>query len=136
MGFLRQTANSKPTDRTSAWVGALCARLSRFLLLLAAVEVFTMPLTQHLWTWDHFLQGGQDFELGLLVIVTCLCLVLLRAQHSRQGLKVLLAIRRLFLFIFVRQALVRLMREVQLSVSPPKSECCPASALYTLPLQI
>jgi len=36
--------------------------LSRLLLTVAAIELVTMPLTQHLWTWDHFLQGGQDFR--------------------------------------------------------------------------
>ncbi len=42
-----------------------------------------MPITQGIWSWDKFLHGGQDFELGLLIIVTCLCLVLLRVQQNR-----------------------------------------------------
>lgn len=71
---------------------SVCLCGSRLLLLLAAVEVITMPLTQHLWTWDGFLRGGRDFELGLLMIVTFLCFVLLRAQQSRQRLGSLLAI--------------------------------------------
>jgi hypothetical protein len=66
-----------------------CARLSRLLLLLVAVELVTMPLTQHLWTWDGFLHGGEDFELGLFMAVVCICLVLLRAQHGRQLLPLL-----------------------------------------------
>lgn len=70
----------------------VCAYVSRVLLLLVAIEVVTMPITQHLWTWDKFLHGGQDFELGLLAIVTCLCFVILRTQHSRQSLGLLLAI--------------------------------------------
>ncbi|HUB17778.1 MAG TPA: hypothetical protein VL990_04030 [Acidobacteriaceae bacterium] len=69
----------------------VCARLSRLLLLLIAVELITMPLTQHLWTWDGFLHGGQDFELGLFMIVVCVCLGLLRAQHGRQRISRLLA---------------------------------------------
>jgi hypothetical protein len=72
----------------------VCARLSRLLLLLVAVELLTMPLTQHLWTWDGFLHGGQDFEFGLFMIVICLCLALLRAQHSRQRVRLLLALRQ------------------------------------------
>lgn len=71
-----------------------CARLSRLLLLLIAVELLTMPLTQHLWTWDGFLHGGPDFELGLFMIVVCVCLFLLRAQDGRQCLSLLFAICR------------------------------------------
>jgi hypothetical protein len=60
---------------------AVC--LSRVLLLLVAIESITMPITQGVWSWDKFLHGGQDFELGLLIIVTCLCFVLLRVQQNR-----------------------------------------------------
>lgn len=80
----------------------LCADLSRLLLGFAFIELLTMPITQHFWTWDHFLQGGQDFELGLFVIVTCLCLVLLRAQHCRQKIRYLLAFCRFFALPFRR----------------------------------
>lgn len=80
-------------SRAKRNLGQVCATLSRFLLLLATIELITMPLTQQVWTWDHFLHGGQDFEFGLLTIVTCLCLGLLRAQHCRQGIKILLAVR-------------------------------------------
>jgi hypothetical protein len=48
-----------------------------------AVEALTMPITQGIWSWDKFLHGGQDFELGLLMIVSCLCLVLLRVQENK-----------------------------------------------------
>jgi hypothetical protein len=75
----------------------LCVDLSRLLLGFAFIELLTMPITQHLWTWDHFLRGGQDFELGLFVIVTCLCLVLLRAQHCRQTIRHLFAFCRVLL---------------------------------------
>ncbi|MFY9745803.1 MAG: hypothetical protein WBH45_00705 [Acidobacteriaceae bacterium] len=97
----RVTVNSKAI---SMWPGQfafanstqVCAWLSRLLLALAAIELVTMPLTQHLWTWDRFFHGGQDFELGLFVIVSCLCLVLLRAQHCRLGIRFLLALQRFF----------------------------------------
>lgn len=84
--------------------------LSRLLLLLVAVELVTMPLTQYLWTWDGFLHGGQDFELGLFMIVVCLCLVLLRAQHGRQGISLLPAIRRRLLRASHRRQWSRMMR--------------------------
>lgn len=60
---------------------AVC--LSRILLLIIAVQALTMPITQGLWTWDKFLHGGQDFELGLLITLTCLCLILLRVQQNK-----------------------------------------------------
>ena len=72
--------------------------LSRILLCVVALELLTMPVTQGLWTWDKFLHGGQDFELGLLVIVTCLCLLLLRAEQSKLYLGMLVLIRAFLLF--------------------------------------
>jgi hypothetical protein len=54
-----------------------------------------MPFTQGLWSWDKFLHGGQDFELGLLIILTCLCLVLLRVQQSELCLRRGLVLRAL-----------------------------------------
>lgn len=86
-------------------------RLSRLLLLLVTLELLSMPVTQLLWTWDGFLHGGQDFELGLFVIVSCLCLVLLRAQHGRQKVRLLLAVCRFRLGTLIGSALFRLLRE-------------------------
>ncbi|MFP5229800.1 MAG: hypothetical protein ACLGXA_19475 [Acidobacteriota bacterium] len=80
--------------RVIAHAAEACVQLSRLLLLVIAIEVITMPLTQQLWTWDGFLRGGQDFELGLFMIMVCLCLGLLRAQDGRQRVRVLLALRR------------------------------------------
>lgn len=95
----------------------ICVDLSRLLLGLAFVELLTMPLTQHLWTWDRFLRGGQDFELGLFIVVSCLCLVLLHAQHCRQTIGRLLA--------FFRVGLLPLRRSLfRLSFAPV---CVPAS---------
>lgn len=73
--------------------------LSRILLCVVALELLTMPVTQGLWTWDKFLHGGQDFELGLLVIVTCLCLLLLRAEQSKLYIGMLVLIRAFLLFL-------------------------------------
>jgi len=74
---------------------AVC--LSRLLLLFVAIEAVTMPITQGIWSWDKFLHGGQDFELGLLMILTCLCLVLLRVQENRSRVGWLTVIRALLL---------------------------------------
>lgn len=74
---------SKGTTRVLVWVG-------RVLLILTTVSLLTAPLTQHLWTWDHFLHGGQDFELHTLVILTFLCLVLVLCKQLKWSADVLL----------------------------------------------
>jgi len=43
-----------------------------------------MPVTQYLWTWDHFLHGGRDFELSALMALSLFCLVLVLAKHCKQ----------------------------------------------------
>jgi hypothetical protein len=80
----------------------MCAWLSRLMLLLVAIELVTMPLTQQLWSWDGFGRGEQDFELGLFMVVACVCLSLLRAQHCRQRISLLLVIVR-YLFEAFRE---------------------------------
>lgn len=50
-------------------------RISRLVLLSVCGFSLIAPLTQHLWTWDRFLHGGQDFETGLLLILTSVCLI-------------------------------------------------------------
>jgi hypothetical protein len=83
--------------RVNAWFqgAGFAVRLSRLLLLLVSIELATMPITQGLWTWDRFLHGGQDFELGMMIIFSCLCLILLHAEQSRCDLGLLVAIRAL-----------------------------------------
>lgn len=45
-----------------------------------------MPLTQYFWTWDRFLHGGQDFELGALMVLTNIALgLVLSICRSRRG---------------------------------------------------
>ena len=122
----------------NAWldIGWVCGWLSRVLLLLVAVELITMPITQHFWTWDQFLHGGQDFEMGLLMVVTCLCFVLLRTQHCRQNLGLLLAIGRLRLRVLQRRERVRLLQFRQLSADPDDPLSNIFSCLPALPLLI
>jgi len=71
----------------------------RLLLILAAVSLLTMPLTQHIWTWDHFLRGGQDFESGMLILVTILCLAVLLSQLCKRHVDLLFAARSLLAFL-------------------------------------
>lgn len=114
----------------------ICVDLSRLLLGLAFIELLTMPLTQSLWTWDGFLRGGQDFELGLFIIVSCLCLVLLRAQHTRQRVRLLLALRSLVVLLF-RPTLRRILPAMaHLQVAPDDLPRLPLPPGSALPLRI
>lgn len=126
VGFLRLSA--------SLDAGWLCSCLSRAVLLLVAVELITMPLTQHYWMWDKFMHGGQDFELGLLMVVTCVCFALLRAQHCRQNLRWLLAMGTFLLLTIQRRDPIRLQRfgRVPADADDPLSDG--PAVLQSLPL--
>jgi hypothetical protein len=65
--------------------------IARVLLTLTAISLITMPVTQHLWTWDHFLHGGRDFELSTLMILSFLSLVLVLSKSLKQGIDSLLS---------------------------------------------
>lgn len=116
--------------------GWTCSRLSRMLLLLAGIEVITMPLTQHLWTWDKFLHGGQDFELTMLMIVSCLCFVLLAAQRCRLNLRLLPAIGAFCSLMLRRPKPLRLLRSRRLSTDAKHWLSGSLSAFRCLPLLI
>ncbi len=74
--------------------------IGRILLVFAAVELISMPLTQYAWTWDHFLRGGTDFESSLLFLVVCIGLLLVLRYHYRQGENLCVPRRRLSLPVF------------------------------------
>jgi hypothetical protein len=67
--------------------------VSRCLLVLTAISLITMPITEHLWTWDRFLQGGWDFELSSIVLLSFLCLVMVLARCYKYCVDVLLFAR-------------------------------------------
>jgi len=112
-----------------------CVRLSRLLLVLVAIELLTMPITQHIWTWDGFLHGGQDFELGLFTIVVCLCLVLLRVQHGRQRLRLFLAVSRFLRGVLRWRDSARMIEAGSVEVRPDPHPSRFATG-FTVPLQI
>ena len=62
----------------------LYANMGRLLLLLAALVLITLPVTQQIWTWDRFLHGGHDFETSVLLILITLCLVLVLVRCGNQ----------------------------------------------------
>lgn len=65
--------------------------IARALLILTAISIITMPVTQHLWTWDRFLHGGRDFELSTLMILSVLGLVLVLSKNLKQCIDSLLS---------------------------------------------
>jgi hypothetical protein len=65
-------------------------RAGRALLLLNVIVLILSSFTEHLWTWDRFLRGGQDFELSLLALLAFFCLILVLAQHFRRSVSELL----------------------------------------------
>jgi hypothetical protein len=76
-----------------SWLSVICGRI---LLSIAFLLLALMPITEHLWTFDRFLLGGPDLELGLFALISILCLVVVISRHRRQGLAVLLAVHQFF----------------------------------------
>jgi hypothetical protein len=70
-------------DNASSFVARAPEAVGRVLLILAAIELISMPWTQFAWTWDHFLHGGMDFESNLLFLVICLGLLLVLRHLCR-----------------------------------------------------
>lgn len=65
-------------------------RAGRILLIINIVLLIASSFTEHLWTWDRFLRGGQDFELSLLALIAFFCLILVLAQYFRRRMSDLL----------------------------------------------
>jgi len=114
----------------------VCAGIGRFLLMLIGVSLIVMPLTQHIWTWDRFLHGGQDFEFGVFAILTALCLVLLLAQHCKQSVNLLLGAWHRLSFLFRDRVSIGTMRSETMPALRSERESSPALNIYNLPLQI
>lgn len=122
--------------RAALDAGRLCLCMSRAVLLLVAVELITMPVTQHYWMWDKFMHGGQDFELGLLMAVTCVCFVLLRTQICRENLGLLLAMGTCLLLVLQRRDPSRLARFGRVTVDARDALSGGPSAFHGRPLRV
>ncbi len=135
-GLLNRTSNTNHSNpnvftraaRAFAWIG-------RVLLMLTAILLVTTPLTQYIWTWDHFLHGGQDYELSTLMVLAFLSLVLVLAQHRKQSLDLLFAARRQSSFLSRASLAPIALAGVLWTLS---SECgaSPGLEQFGLPLQI
>jgi hypothetical protein len=87
-GKSRGAALSSRLDRGSQY-GERTRRLGearmfacRAVLVLTALLISLMPLTEHLYRWDKFLQGGSDVEFGILCLLLFAGLVLLIAHRA------------------------------------------------------
>jgi hypothetical protein len=106
-------------------------------LLLTAIVILLMPLTEYFWDFDKFLRGGQDFELGLLFIGTILCLAMVLLQHGKCAVNLSLSMRKWLSFVFRRDDRLASGSFIGLAASRYAIAVpCPALSRYRLPLQI
>lgn len=123
---------SRPNRNVVTHVARVFAGRCSILLWLTAILLVTTPLTQRIWSWDHFLHGGQDYESSALVILAFLCLVLVLAQHCKQSVGLLFAAQRQSSFapdpMLSGAALVGMSSTERMASS--------ALEMYSLPLQI
>ena len=110
--------------------------IGRLLLTLAAFSLMTMPITEHLWAWDHYLDGGRDFEFGVIELLIILCLVLVLTGYCKQRINLLFSLRRLISFICNDRLLPESLRKETIPVFIEQLALCPFSGMYFPPLQI
>lgn len=110
--------------------------MGRILSLLTGILLVTTPLTQHVWTWDHFLRGGQDYESSALMILALLSLVLVLAHSCKQGVNLLCDARLQCSWIFRDPFLAGISRVGPFSVSHSECAAIPGLEIHSLPLQI
>jgi hypothetical protein len=135
--FLHRRPNANRSDFSAVVCTAqVCAGIGRFLLMLIGVSLIVMPLTQHIWTWDRFLRGGQDFEFGVFAILMALCLVLLLAQHCKQSVNLLLTAWHRLSFLFRNRVSLGTMQSKTIPSLRSERKSSPALDIYNLPLQI
>jgi hypothetical protein len=94
---LKHTSMIRPTVDC---VSQTYVRGGRTLLLFTAILIVVMPWTEYFWHFDGFLHGGQDFELGILSVLTIFSLVLVLLQQRRQDVALLLIVQRWLSLIF------------------------------------
>jgi hypothetical protein len=134
---LNSTPNTSDTNlNVFTWAVRAVAGIGRFVLFLIAILLVTMPFTQHIWTWDHFLRGGQDYETSSLMILTFFCLMLVLAQHCKQSMILLLTAQRRSSLLFPDLLLARTALFGAFPISGPEHVASPRLKTYNLPLQI
>ena len=114
-----------------------CVSAGRLFILLTASLLIVMPWTEYFWSFDRFLRGGQDFELGLLSVMIFLCLIVVLLQHCKADVLSLLT-RRQWLHRIFRSAESSSLRVVLSFQSKSFAVPLPVSELdrYNLPIQV
>jgi hypothetical protein len=95
-----------------------------------------MPATQHIWTWDHFLRGGHDFELTTLLVLSFLGMALVLSRQFKDCLDSLFASWRLLSFTFNDSVQGRIPIVGIFSVLQAECLASPPAGIYSLPLKI
>ena len=96
-----------------------------------------MPWTEYFCSFDRFLRGGPDLELGLLALASVVCMVLVLVQHARVVLARILSLYQRLSFLIMRTVLripARSLGTVA-ALSPPGSRGLHPS-MYNLPMQV
>ena len=100
------------------------------------LSLIAMAVTEHLWNWDRVLQTGRDFEIGLVLLLSFLCLVVVLSRSYKHCVDALLTVRSdlaapfddlVVLFVSLAGASLKLQR-----VPPPNRGLCTSDT----PLQI
>lgn len=114
---------------------ATCTLAGRILLLFTTLLIVVMPWTESHWHFDGFLRGGEDFELGLMALITIFSLLLVLSRHRKQRVDFLFAIAQMLAFSLQSRAAGALKR-VGIAISHAAPEMWTAPATYNLPIQI
>jgi cytochrome c biogenesis factor len=84
MNSVMSTIRVTPTSNPGLIERILAPRTGKLLILIMALVATITPLTESLYTWDHFLQTGHDFEFSLFSFLTTVALVVLLARLMKQ----------------------------------------------------
>lgn len=108
----------------------------RYLLILSALSLLTMPITEQYWIWDRFLQAGRDFELGTLMVLMLLCLMLVLSKQPKQCIESFLSFSHIFAFQFADSNEPEACLPVEASVFKRKPSSDMRTSMCGSPLQI
>jgi hypothetical protein len=126
--------NRRPDLNACACTSSVIVWIARALLSLTAISLISMPVTQHLWTWDHFLHGGRDFELNTLMILSLLGLVLVLAKSLKHSIDSLLS--ELCTLAFACHKRIAMKITWGISIFRTQYVAAPDPGMYSAPLLI
>ena len=131
---MKRTSTTRPSIDC---ISLSYARGGRLLILFTAILIVVMPWTEYFWQFDGFLHGGQDFELGLLSLLTIFSLVLVLLQQRRQNVALLLTVRRWLSLLFEDRGPLAVENACSLTAhSDPAPLFSRALCRYNLPIQV